>query len=360
VFEEVLAAPENSSIKTQIEQLMTHHHQQQPAVAPAAEECHQIMELVLQLQPPAELQQQVQEAAQKLLQRQQQVDLLHSSSSSSLSSAMMISSSDDGALGWEQVWGAVKGVWASQWGPRAQLALAKAQLPANALRMAVLLQPIVPVSYAWVAHTLNPVNGSVDEVYVEIVVGLGEVLVGNYPGRSLGGVVNKAAVKAALQQQGTGAGTLPPASPSKEVLSQNVRVMSYPSKALGLKAPGLETLPGEVGPAIASPTAVAAAVAGVRARAAIMARSDSNAEDLSGFAGAGLFDSVPSTAPTAVLIDYNRDPLVADQQSRLQLMWQVAAAAVAVEEGMGGQHQDVEGGVTKDGRVWVLQARPQV
>ena len=354
VFEAVLGASENSIVKNEIEQLVSSHQQQQVT----ADECLRVKDLVLQLQPPAELQQQLKEAGQKLLQAS---DFAPSTATSSSSYGRVA-----GSLCWEEVWGAVKGVWASQWNPRAQLSLAKAQLPPSALHMAVLLQPVVPVSYAWVAHTLNPVNGSADEVYVEIVVGLGEVLVGSYPGRSLGGVVNKSALKAALQQQqgsssvagdGIGVQGLPPAAPSMEFLGDHVKVVSYPSKALGLKAPGLDTLPGEMGPAAGS---AAAGNRGVAAKTAIMARSDSNAEDLSGFAGAGLFDSIPSTPPTAVLIDYNRDPLVADQQSRLQLMWQVAAAAVEVEGGMGGMPQDVEGGVTKDGRIWVVQARPQV
>lgn len=38
----------------------------------------------------------------------------------------------------------------------------------------------------------------------------------------------------------------------------------------------------------------------------------------------------------------------------------VAAAAAAVESAMGGAAQDVEGVVAADGRVWVVQARPQV
>lgn len=38
----------------------------------------------------------------------------------------------------------------------------------------------------------------------------------------------------------------------------------------------------------------------------------------------------------------------------------IAAAAAAVEAALGGVAQDVEGCVTADGRVWVVQTRPQV
>lgn len=49
----------------------------------------------------------------------------------------------------------------------------------------------MPAAYAFVIHTTNPLNGNKDEIYCEVVRGLGEVLVGNYPGRALSFVANK-------------------------------------------------------------------------------------------------------------------------------------------------------------------------
>lgn len=46
---------------------------------------------------------------------------------------------------------------------------------------------------------------------------------------------------------------------------------------------------------------------------------------------------------------------------RLQVtLLRIASAAAAVEVALDGAAQDVEGCVTADGRVWVVQTRPQV
>lgn len=51
--------------------------------------------------------------------------------------------------------------------------------------MAVLIQELLPASYAFVLHSRNPMALGKNEMYGEIVPGLGETLVGNYPGRAL-------------------------------------------------------------------------------------------------------------------------------------------------------------------------------
>ena len=103
--------------------------------------------------------------------------------------------------------------------------------------MAVLVQEIIPAEYAYVIHTTNPTNGEEDEVYVESCIGLGEALVSTMPGQAFSFTYNKT--------------------------SQQSHVNAYPNKPLGLGATGF------------------------------IFRSDSNSEDLAGFAGAGLFDSYP-------------------------------------------------------------------
>jgi hypothetical protein len=178
---------------------------------------------------------------------------------------------------WDRVWSAIKGVWASQWNSRAVAALSKAGLPLQHLRMGVLLQPLLPARYSWVAHTVNPATGSADEVCVQLVVGLGEVLVGNHPGRALGGIVSRKALMAALRGgSGSNAGwggsddcAVP--LPEEEALMKAVDVVSYPSKDVAIVPEGLQL-----------PSCGSSGGRGSNAQAVFMARSDSNAEDLPG------------------------------------------------------------------------------
>lgn len=276
---------------------------------------------------------------------------------------------------WEDVWSAIKGVWASQWNSRAVAALGKAGLPLLHLRMGVLLQPLLPAHYSWVAHTVNPATGSADEVCVQLVVGLGEALVGNHPGRALGGIISRKALMSALKSSsstissngnGNGSSVVPVPVPGKEELLAAVDVVSYPSKGAAIVPVGLQ-LPSCGGEGSKGNT-----------QAVFMARSDSNAEDLPGFAGAGLFDSVPTAPTNACLINYIKEPMAWDKAAAAALLWQCALAAVAAEEVLQQQEQeqglaggastssgapvglDVEGCITVDGSMWLLQARPQV
>jgi alpha-glucan,water dikinase len=47
-------------------------------------------------------------------------------------------------------------------------------------------------------------------------------------------------------------------------------------------------------------------------RPSVIFRSDSNGEDLDGYAGAGLYESVPMDAEETVHADYSEDPLLWD------------------------------------------------
>lgn len=86
----------------------------------------------------------------------------------------------------------MQGVWASKYNERALLSMKKVGLDFNNLRMAVLVQRVVPAEYAYVIHTQNPSNNSADEIYAEVVKGLGESIVsGMVPGSSLSFVANK-------------------------------------------------------------------------------------------------------------------------------------------------------------------------
>jgi len=57
-------------------------------------------------------------------------------------------------------------------------------------------------------------------------------------------------------------------------------------------------------------------------------RSDSNSEDLPGFAGAGLFDSFTINTETEHLVSYNNDRMTTDSNFRQQFMKRVGNIGV--------------------------------
>ncbi len=71
---------------------------------------------------------------------------------------------------------------------------------------------VVPAQYAFVVHTANPLTGERGELFGEAVVGMGEALVGNFPGRALsftapsgaGGQVSALPSASVLQRFGPG------------------------------------------------------------------------------------------------------------------------------------------------------------
>jgi len=227
---------------------------------------------------------------------------------------------------WPTMWKRITAVWGSQWNDRVVLAFRKeAALSHKQLSMSILCQPLLPAKYAFVAHTTNPLTGNTGEVYIEMVKGLGEALVGNYPGAALRATVQKPE------------GLLPAdiTSATVEELAGEVDVVGLPSKSDALLA------------ASGGPPS-------------LMFRSDSNCEDLPGLAGAGFFDSYPLVAPKQEPVDYTAEPLVVDELFRSQALRAVAAAAVAVEAVLGGEAQDIEGVLLEDGTLYVVQSRPQV
>ena len=87
-------------------------------------------------------------------------------------------------------------------------------------------------------------------------------------------------------------------------------------------------------------------------------RSDSNGEDLEGFAGAGLYDSFLAEEPEHRLLDYRGEKLVWDHNFRDELLRAIARVGIEVERVLGAA-QDVEGAVA-GGKFHVVQTRPQV
>ena len=203
---------------------------------------------------------------------------------------------------WTRIWKTIKAVWASKWNERAWYSRTARNIDHDDLMMAVLIQQVIAADYAFVIHTVNPLNGRDDEILAEVVPGLGETLVGNYPGRALGFVCNKANLE--------------------------VRLISYPGKSLGLYGSG------------------------------VIFRSDSNGEDLERYAGAGLYDSFLAEPPQQRLLDYTDDPLVWDRDFREEMLRNIARIGLEVEQACGSA-QDIEGAL-QQGDYFVVQTRAQV
>ncbi len=203
---------------------------------------------------------------------------------------------------WQGAWRCIKGVWGSKWNERAFLSRKTRGIPHGDLFMAVLIEAVVKAEYSFVIHTVNPFTGNRDEIYAEVVSGLGETLVGNYPGKALSFTCEKG--KNAPQ------------------------LLAFPSKSVALFGGGL------------------------------IFRSDSNGEDLAGYAGAGLYDSVMLKPPERIRLDYSRQVLVQDIAFREAFLTTVAMIGTTVEQ-VFGVPQDIEGAYA-GGEYHVVQTRPQV
>mmetsp|Transcript_11917 Transcript_11917/g.20114 ORF Transcript_11917/g.20114 Transcript_11917/m.20114 type:complete len:1364 (+) Transcript_11917:166-4257(+) len=212
---------------------------------------------------------------------------------------------DEGPERWAQAWAAICGVWASKYNERAFLSCRKAGLNHADLCMAVLCQEVVPAAYAFVIHTVNPQTDDTNQIYTEVVRGLGETLVGNYPGRALSFVTNKNDMA-------------------------NPLVVGYPSKSVGLFVQNT-----------------------------LIFRSDSNGEDLEGFAGAGLYDSITMDECTEHRIEYSEDPMVNDPEYQQYILSSIAQAGLSIEQILDFP-QDLEGCITSTGDLYIVQTRPQV
>ncbi len=202
---------------------------------------------------------------------------------------------------WEDAWTCIKLVWASKWNERAYLSRKANGIPHEYLIMAVLIQRVIEADYSFVVHTVNPFTNNNDEIYAEVVLGLGETLVANYPGRALSFSCAKG--------------------------GREPRLLSFPGKSVGLFGGGL------------------------------VFRSDSNGEDLAGFAGAGLYDSFMLPQPVKVDLNYTEEALLWDEDFRNKFLINIAGIGTAVEKALRGP-QDIEGAYA-NGQYYVVQSRPQ-
>ena len=196
----------------------------------------------------------------------------------------------------------IKSVWASKFNERVYIATNKVGIDLTQIKMSVLIQKIIPAEYAYVIHTKNPTNNSQNEIFAEVVCGMGEALVGAYEGQSFSFIYNKE--------------------------TKNYEIKSYPNKSIALKNEGF------------------------------IFRSDSNTEDLEGFSGAGLFDSVPMIENKEIDMSYSQDKLFKDKNFAENIINKIAMIGIGIEK-MYGFEQDIEG-VYYNGEFYVVQTRPQV
>ncbi len=220
--------------------------------------------------------------------------------------------------GQDDAWTCIKRVWGSKWNERAYLSRKASGVPHKDLMMAVLIQRIVEADYSFVIHTVNPFTNANDEVYAEVVLGLGEALVANYPGRALSFVCKKG--------------------------NQGPHLLSLPGKSVGLYSclPGIQHATGKLFECSGG---------------GLIFRSDSNGEDLAGYAGAGLYDSFMLPQPVKVTLDYAEEALVWDANFRNEFLIKIAGIGTSVEKALGGP-QDIEGAYS-NGQYYVVQSRPQ-
>ena len=71
---------------------------------------------------------------------------------------------------------AILQVWSSLWTRRAALSRRQSGIPHEKAHMAVLIQEMVFPDFSFVLHTVNPISHNQQEVYAEIVLGLGDTL----------------------------------------------------------------------------------------------------------------------------------------------------------------------------------------
>jgi alpha-glucan,water dikinase len=270
VFEELLSQEINKNVADQYKTLVNRLEEN------PSEILSEIREIVIKLEPPG-----------------------------NLVSSLRIVMEEEG-LGWSENWSdawmCIKSVWASKWNERAYISRNSRLISHEDLFMAILIQRVVDAEYSFVIHTVNPVTSDENELYAEIVTGLGETLVGNYPGRALGFSFNKT--------------------------THELSLLSYPGKSIGLFGGGL------------------------------IFRSDSNGEDLTEYAGAGLYDSVMLEPTRKVHLNYADEKLIWDDDFRRTIMSSIAGIGTTVEDALGSP-QDIEG-VYSRGKFYIVQTRPQV
>ena len=202
----------------------------------------------------------------------------------------------------EKSFNSIKKVWSSKYNERVYISLSKLGISIKEIKMSILCQKIIPAEFSFVIHTKNPITNNSNELFSEIVVGMGETLVGAYEGQSFSFIYYKNEKK--------------------------FEIKSYPNKSFSLKNSGF------------------------------IFRSDSNIEDLENFSGAGLFDSVCLIDDKIENIFYCENLLFNDKNFVNEMMEKISLLGIGVEK-LCGCEQDIEG-VYFNKEFYIVQTRPQV
>jgi len=110
--------------------------------------------------------------------------------------------------------------------------------------------------------------------------------------------------------------------------SNSYKILSFPNKSISLKNSGY------------------------------IFRSDSNTEDLAGFAGAGLFDSITLNDNKDIHNEYNNSQIFTDEKFRNNIIISIAKLGIEVEK-IYDFPQDIEGCISNN-KIFIVQTRPQV
>jgi alpha-glucan, water dikinase len=233
------------------------------------------------------------------------------------------STTSENKISVDELWSSITGVWASKWTERAFNSRIAVGIKETDLSVAVLNMELCDAKYAFVLHSKDPTDESDDDIMCgEICVGLGEALVGNDPGRALGFRMNKK---------------------TKEVLE----ITSQPSKPVRYISPTTTTT-------MNNNTK--------KGKTCYISRSDSNGEDLENFAGAGLYDSIPTSKTIERANDYAQCELIWNVQKRDEILIKLCSLAIEIEKAHKSKAQDIEGCVLNDEAetLVLLQTRAQV
>lgn len=291
-YEKVIADPSNAKVRQRIETLTSQLATAQPGAGIPAE-LAQLRHIISdELQVPHDMFKEV----------SKRIEAMHDA---------QLTISSPSSPEWSSIWKGICHVWASVWNDRAWLSRRTMNIPDDALYMSVLLQELIPAQYSFVLHTSDPITGAPNCVHGELVLGMGEALVGNFPGRALSFAQN----------------------------DTSITITTYPSKIHALYCDRQDS----------------------SSMMLLMARSDSNGEDLQEFAGAGLYSSVPIpiTGYTSKPVSYADEQIIWNDDYRQSVIESLITIAQDIESACGSP-QDIEGVIDQTGTVHIVQTRPQI
>ncbi|MFH0925254.1 MAG: PEP/pyruvate-binding domain-containing protein [bacterium] len=90
----------------------------------------------------------------------------------------------------------LKKVWASKWTERATSNRLASNIDHEDVYLSVIIQQLISTDYAFVVHTCNPINWDRNQIYIELVQGLGESLVSGTEGHGYSFIYDKSLEKA--------------------------------------------------------------------------------------------------------------------------------------------------------------------